>query len=195
MTSERLASAISLVFNPAIIAAITFLILLYSEAEVQIALSLLCACFVFGTLIPLAMIYQLSKRGLISDVFVPVKEERVTPFVGAIVSYVVGSAVLFLMRAPTIVTALMLSYAGNTTIMMLITLRWKISVHASGIAGPATALIYALGVEATVFFGLLIPIAWARIRLRAHSPLQMLAGAIITIVATWAQLRFYLSIL
>jgi membrane-associated phospholipid phosphatase len=195
MTSEELASMISLVFNPAVIAAFTFLILLYPLRDIQVFLSLLGICITFGTLVPLVMMYQLSKRGLISDFYVSEKEERVKPFVGVITSYVVGSVALLLVRAPTIVTALMLCYVGNTALMMLITLRWKISVHASGIAGPTTALVYGVGIWTAVFFALLFPVGWARLRLKAHTPWQMLAGTLVTITATWIQLIIYISIL
>ena len=195
MTSEESASMISLVFNPAVIAAFTFLILLYPLRDIQAFLSLLGICITFGTLVPLVMMCQLSRRGLISDFYVSEKEERARPFAGAIASYVVGSIALLLVRAPTIVTALMLCYVGNTVIMMLITLRWKISVHASGIAGPTTALVYGVGIWTAVFFALLFPVGWARLRLKAHTPWQMLAGALVTITATWIQLIIYISIL
>jgi membrane-associated phospholipid phosphatase len=75
---------------------------------------------------------------------------------------------------------------------MIITLRWKISIHAAGIAGPTTGLIYGIGVWAAVFFTLLVPVGWARVRLKAHTPLQMLAGGLVTIAATWIQMRIYL---
>jgi membrane-associated phospholipid phosphatase len=194
MTSEKPASVISLVFNPTVVAAFTFLILLYPLQPNQTSLTLVGICVTFGTLVPLVMMYQLSKRRLISDLYVSERKERAKPFAGAIASYIVGGAVLLLMRAPTMVTALMLCYAGNTAMMMLITLRWKISVHASGIAGPATALVYGVGTWAAVFFVLLIPVGWARLRLKAHTPWQILTGALVTIAATWIQLTIFFSI-
>lgn len=194
MTSENTASIVSLAFNPAVIAAFTFLILLYRE-NTQNFLVLMGTCFTFGTLVPLAIIYELSERGLISDFYVSEKKERAKVFEGAILSYLVGSVALLLLRAPTIVTALMLCYVGNTLIMMLITLRWKISVHASGIAGPVTVLIYGLGIWAAIFLTLLIPVGWARIKLRGHTTEQVLAGALLTVATTWLQLIIYFAVL
>ena len=193
MSSEKAALLISHAFNPAIVAALAFLILLYPNNITSP--SLLGTSLTFGTIVPIVIIYLLSKRGLISDFFVSKKAERTKPFVGAIASYLVGSFVLFSLNAPAIVTALMLCYAGNSLTMLLITQRWKISVHASGIAGPATALTGNLGAWASLFFSLLIPVGWARMRLKAHTPTQILAGALVTILATWVQLRIYLAIL
>jgi membrane-associated phospholipid phosphatase len=195
MTPDKAASAISLTFNPAVTAAFTFLILLYPLQSIQTFLFLLATCVTFGTMIPLVMMYQLTKRGLISDFNVSVRQERTGPFVGAAASYLAGSGALLLFKAPTIIIALMLCYAGNTVIMLFITLRWKISIHASGVAGPTTALIFSIGWWAAGFFILLIPVGWARVQLKAHTPWQIFAGAIVAAIATWLQLKIYFSIL
>ncbi len=194
MASDKFESMFSFVFNPAVMTAFAFIILMYPLEGVQASL-VLAICITFGTLVPLGMMYHLSKQGLISDFYVSEKKERTKPFAGAIVSYIVGSVVLLLVRAPAIVTALMLCTAGNSVIMMLITFRWKISIHASGIAGPVTTLVYATGAWAAVLFLLLIPVGWARVRLRAHTPWQIFAGALVTIISTWIQLIIYFSIL
>lgn len=195
MTPEKSASVISLVFNPAVTAAFTFLILLYPRQGNQTFLLLLATCITFGTAVPLVMMYQLTKSGLISDFDVSNRRERTRPFIGAAASYLAGSGALLLLRAPTIIITLMLCYACNTIIMLVITLRWKISVHASGVAGPATALVYSMGAWAAVFFILLIPVGWARVQLKAHTPWQVLAGALVTAIATWLQLKIYFSFL
>jgi len=195
MTSVNSASVISLIFNPAVTAAFTFLILLYPLQSIQTFLMLMATCVTFGTMVPLVMMLQLTKTGVISDFNVSERKERTKPFVGAAASYLAGGGVLLFMKAPTIIIALMLCYAGNTIIMLLITFRWKISIHASGVAGPTTALVYSVGTWTAVFFILLIPVGWARMRLKAHTPWQILAGALVTAIATWLQLIIYFAIL
>jgi len=194
MASDKFGSILSFAFNPAVIAAFTFAILLYPPQRVQTFL-VLATCITFGTLLPFIMMFELSKRRLISDFYVSEKNERTKPFVGVIASYICGAVALFLMKAPTIVLVLMLCYAGNTVIMMLITLRWKISVHASVIAGSATALVYVTSMWAAPFFLLLIPVGWARVRLGAHTWWQILGGALVTIMSTLVQLIIYFLIL
>ena len=193
MSSLRFASIVTHVSNPAVVAAVASLVLLHAQDVVTP--SFVGVSLGFGTVVPLGIIYLLSKRGLISNFLVSEKEERAKPFTGAVLSYLAGSLLFLLLGAPKIVTALMLCYAGNTIVMMLITLRWKISVHTSGIAGPTTVLIESLGAWAGIFFALLIPVGWARMRLKAHTSMQILAGALVTIAATWLQLRIYLAIL
>jgi membrane-associated phospholipid phosphatase len=193
MTCDESAEIISLTFNAPVVAAFTFLVLLASEKAPNF-LGLVVITVTFGTIIPLGIIYFLSKHGVIPDFYASHRETRAVPFVGAISSYLAGAIVLFLAEAPPIVTALMLCYFGNSLVMMLVSLKWKISVHASGISGPATALVYALGVQALPVFVLLIPVGWARMKLKAHTLVQFLVGALLTIATTWIQLEIYLKL-
>ena len=67
-------------------------------------------------------------------------------------------------------------------------------MHASGIAGPLTALIYVVGLTAIPFLLLVVPVGWARLKLKAHTPAQVVAGVLLTIVTTWIQLGIYVPI-
>lgn len=191
MESRGFAELVSFAFNPPIVAAPAFLYLILLQKPVN-SLTLAVISVMFGALVPMGIVYGLSKLRIIPDLWASQRETRVIPFTGATCSYLLGSAALMNERSPAIITALMLCYVGNTVIMMLISLRWKISVHASGIAGPVTALVYALGVAALPLLFLVLPVGWARIRLRAHTLTQVAAGALLTILATWIQMRIYL---
>jgi len=191
LESRRFAELISFVFSPPIVAAPAFLYLILLQRPVD-SLTLAVISVMFGALVPLSIVYGLSKLRIIPDLWASQRETRVIPFTGAIFSYILGSAALAIENSPAIITALMLCYAGNTVIMMLISMRWKISVHASGIAGPATALIYALGTAVLPLLLLVVPVGWARIRLKAHTLAQVAAGVLLTIVATWIQMGIYL---
>jgi membrane-associated phospholipid phosphatase len=186
-----LAELLTFIFNPPIVAAPAFLYLILLQKPAD-PLTVAAVSLLFGALIPLSIVYGLSKRRIIPDLWASQRETRVIPFAGAICSYFLGSAVLMAEESPAIITALMLCYVGNTVIMMLISLKWKISVHASGIAGPITTLIYALGVTALPPLFLVVPVGWARIRLKAHTLAQVAAGALLTILATWIQMSIYL---
>jgi len=194
MSSKEVAGFISHTFNAPVVAALTFLTLLTSERAPNF-LILTMIFLTFGTAVPLILLYCLSRKGIIPDLYASKGESRAIPFVGAMLSYLLGAIFLLLAEAPSIVTAVMLCYLGNSLIMMLITLKWKISIHASGIAGPTTALAYFLGMWALPFLGLVIPVGWARIKLKAHSLAQVTAGALLTIVVTSLQLGIYLRLL
>ena len=192
--SREIAELISLTFNAPVLAAPTFLILIFTQRTPN-TLGLILIALAFGTVVPLANVYVLSKRGVIPDLYASLRESRTIPFLGAISSYLLGSIALKLAGAPPIITAVMLCYLGNSLIMMLVSSKWKISIHASGITGPATALIYSLGLVASPFLLLVIPVGWARLHLRAHTLAQVAAGALLTIFTTWLQLETFLALL
>ena len=190
---ENLAEGISLLMNAPIFAFITFLLLLLSTRTLNFP-AILTTVLLFGTIGPLILVYLLSRRGIIPDYYASERETRTVPFFGAALSYLLGALILSSLTAPLIITALMLCYGVNTFIMMIINLKWKISIHASGITGPATFLFYSFGLIAIPFFLLVLPVGWARLRLRAHTPAQVLAGALLTIAITWLQLMTYLGL-
>ncbi len=190
---EELAEGISLLMNAPIFAFITFLLLLLSTRTLNF-LAILTTVLLFGTIGPLTIVYLLSRRGIIPDYYASERETRTIPLLGGTLSYLLGALILASLTAPLIITALMLCYGVNTFIMMLINLKWKISIHASGVTGPATFLFYTFGLIAIPFFLLVLPVGWARLRLRAHTPAQVLAGALLTIAITWVQLMTYLGL-
>lgn len=187
------ASAISFLSSPTLVPSFALLFLLYS-VEGANRLILVVLCVVFASLVPIGMLYGLSKVGKISDFFVSAREQRASPFIGAISSYFIGGLLLFAIGAPVIVTSLMFCYGGNTFILMLITLRWKISVHASSIAAATIAFVSTFGLWAFALLITLIPVGWARVELKAHSPSQFMAAVLVTIVTTWLQLKVYVPL-
>lgn len=194
MRSREIAEAISLAFNPAVLAAPTFLILLFTHRTPNLP-ELILISLAFGTAVPLAIVYGLSKKGVIPDFYASARESRTLPFLGAILSYLLGTIALMRAGSPPFITAVMLCYFGNSLIMMLVSSKWKISVHTSGVTGPGSALIYSLGLVALPFPLLAIPVGWARVKLNAHTLAQVSAGALLTIFTTWIQLKIYLALL
>ena len=77
------------------------------------------------------------------------------------------------------------AYFSVTLGVLLVSIRWKISVHGAGVGGPGAALIYVYGL-----FALGVVIVWAiviysRVTLRQHTPTQSIAGVSIAVVISW----------
>ena len=89
----------------------------------------------FATIVPVIGITGFARsEGL--DYDIPEKRARARPFEIAILSYLAGFTTLVTIGAPVMLSGLMLAYLINTCAMFLITLVWKISVHAAGVTGP-----------------------------------------------------------
>ena len=194
MDRKKLATVISAALNAPLIAILTFIPLILSQQPPN-APTLLLVAIIFGALLPLSSTYYLVRRGIIPDIYASVRETRTEPFLWAMASYLLGVTVLLYFNAPLAVTALMACYFGNAIIMLIITLRWKISIHTVGVSGPITALVFQLGTKMIPLFFILFPVAWARVELEAHSKRQVAAGAILSGLLTWFQMVFYVNFL
>jgi len=190
---NKFAEAISVILCAPLIAIYTFAALIYFKCPSSPIL-LLTISSLFGSVLPLATIIYMVKKGIIPDINASDRQTRIKPFICALASYLIGVIALILVGAPQILIALMVCYFVNSLVMMAITRMWKISLHASGIAGPATFLVHQLGITMLPLFALLLPTAWARIKLGEHNLNQIMAGALLTIGLTLAQLELFLMI-
>ncbi len=184
-----IAKIISHTASPTILAIPAFLLLLFVTNPPSL-LILLFVTILFGSLFPLGVIFALYKTGKIGDLEVSERGKRWMPFLGAITSYGVGTLLLLILVAPSIVTALMFCYFGNTVITSIISLQWKISVHALGVSGPITVLFFSLGWVYGLWFLIILPVGWSRVLLKAHTWTQVAVGFFLSIATTWIQLYF-----
>ncbi len=145
-------------------------------------------CVLFAGFIPVITILLWSRKTRKIDLDIPEKNDRPLLLASAVVSYLIGSGVLFLLHAPWLVLGLMVCYCTNTLVVLIITLFWKISIHAMGITGPATALAFAAVVPGLILGILVVPVMWSRVFLNRHTIAQVLAGACLGIPLTWLQL-------
>jgi len=188
----RIAETISAVFNAPFTALYAFTILLFSIPHSS-RLYLLIITSVFACFLPLIIIHIMVKRSIIPDMYASDRRTRTKPFIAAIASYVTGAIILVIVRAPQSLIALMACYIVNSIVMMMISRTWKISIHASGLAGPATFLLAQFGAIMLPFFALIFPIGWARLKLGAHDFSQVAAGALLTVGLTLLQVQLYLK--
>lgn len=194
MDKRKLAKFISATMNAPLIALLTFTPLILSQKPSNSFLLVLITA-AFGAILPLSSTYYLVRKGIIPDIYASDRSTRTEPFLWAMASYLLGVTALLYVEAPFVVTALMACYFVNAIIMLFITLRWKISIHAVGVMGPVTALVFELGAKMVPFILLIIPVAWARVELKAHNKKQVAAGAILSTILTWFQMLFYVNIL
>jgi membrane-associated phospholipid phosphatase len=68
-------------------------------------------------------------------------------------------------------------------VMLFMTLWWKISIHASSLAGTVTFLTALYGAIVLPAFLL---VSWSRVVLRRHTVAQVVAGALVSITLTSA---------
>jgi membrane-associated phospholipid phosphatase len=130
----------------------------------------------FASVLPYALILRGVRRGRLSDRNISLREQRIRFGGVAIASILLGLAVLAALDAPAEMVALLASIAGGVACGWVVTLWWKISVHAAIAAGAATVLTLVFGPALLVVWPLVALIVWSRVQVGDHTAAQVLAG-------------------
>lgn len=197
MDKLKVAEAVSTITNPPIICIPLFLIicvvLSFEDGVFNMSkfIVLELISLVFASILPMAIIVFWAKK-LNTDKDISNRQDRFTPLIVGVVSYFIGFAISFMMNVDRFLTLLLLCYCVNTFIVMLITTRWKISVHTTGLSGPVGALILLLG-PVGAMFGILYPILiWSRVLLEKHTLAQAICGAVQGFFLTVVEMYLYM---
>jgi len=162
------------------------LVALYHARDLLAALVYACIALFFLSFGPMAYILLGVRLGKLSDVDVNRRSERIGPFLFSIASVTIGLFVLMYIHGPKNLETALISTAVSAVILMVTSLWWKISVHASSLAGAATMLTTLYGVIMLPAFLLLVLVGWSRVVLRRHTVAQVIAGSLVSIALAMA---------
>jgi membrane-associated phospholipid phosphatase len=110
-------------------------------------------------------------------------KKRVPLYLPGLVWYAIGASVFWILNSK-IMFVIALAYLCVASTTFTITLVWKISTHAAGIAGPTTALVFVFGPWVLPLYLLSIMMVWSRVKLGAHTLNQAVAGLLVAIAVT-----------
>ena len=177
---KLLAEVVSAILHPIVVPILAYWFLLemhYPENSSRYLY--LGIIFLIFSLVPTFIVIVLKKTGKVSDYDISKRSQRFVPLLIAVAAYFFGFALLNFLNAPHIISGLFLFYSINTVLLMFITLKWKISVHASSFTAPVAVLYVIFGYE-SLFLLLLTPfLMWSRVHLKAHTFMQTLVGAVL----------------
>lgn len=156
----------------------------------------------FFTIIPYSIIWYFLFNKQIKSLDLPDRANRLKPFLSVLGSYFLGIIILRLTSAGAfnMATVFALCLSINALTGMLITTRWKISIHTASVAYMSTAFIFMethhLIANPNILKNsliwsslLLIPIMiWARFKLGFHRISENLAGALLGVFLTYIEL-------
>lgn len=186
--SKLLAKIISIIFNPLLMPTYGLLILLNSETYFSMLpfhakKVIFIIVFITTCLLPLAFLPLFMYQNLLKDFEMPTIKERIIPFSTMTILYFMGYLILNQMDVPSTIANVLLAGAITILIMLLITLRWKISAHMAGIGALTGAIIifsYYLKTNLIIFLLGSIFIAGllgtSRLILNHHTPTQIYSG-------------------
>lgn len=200
MNKLKIAKTISTITNPPIVCIPLFLIIClvlsfenglfnFNKFIVLELISL-----VFASILPMAIIVYWAKK-LNTDGDISNRQDRFVPLVVGIISYFIGFIVSLVLGVDNFLTALLLCYSINTGVVLLITFKWKISIHTTGLSGPVGALILLLGPIGAVF-GIIYPmLIWSRVILNKHTLAQVITGGVQGFFLTIFEMYLFMGLL
>jgi membrane-associated phospholipid phosphatase len=172
-----LARIFSTICNPFVTALVLFVIIAHQLAtDTTTFWKLLFTSTVFTSIGPMLYVLWLYSTDRIADLDMSVRAERERVFFAFVVFYAMGTLVLWLFHAPTLLTATMAGYTAASLVVQYITRYWKISTHALGITAPLVVMVHLYGLQPMPFLVLVPIVCWSRVWLRAHTVLQVIAG-------------------
>ena len=70
----------------------------------------------------------------------------------------------------------------------------KLSIHLSVVTISATLVVFFLGFDFIWLYGLLIPLAWARLYREKHTIVEVLTGIAVSLLVTFITIQSFLAV-
>ena len=192
-TADKLAQVVSYVFHPLLVVIPTLVI-----AMVRLGSTLGQAIFwtVLSIVIvnlPMAILLFWGVRsGKYSDASVSIREQRTSIYAVGGACLVILLAVLVIGKAPVVIIACLISAVIATALGYWVNRYTKLSLHSAAMAGCTAVLLWTaplIGVIMAVFAPL---VGWARIRLKHHTPVQILIGWMVSMICVFVVFQLML---
>jgi membrane-associated phospholipid phosphatase len=130
--------------------------------------------------LPMLVLRVLARRGLVDGHFVRTRAQRLPVYAatGVLTSLVVGAQVA--LGAPPVVPLTTAFVLGGILVLLVVTLRWKVSAHVAMAACWAVAIgVLVAPWAAAPAAAVPLAVAVSRVRTGDHTPAQAVAGALI----------------
>lgn len=184
----RLARCLSFALHPFLVPLYLMLTLLfartaYSYYPAGIKVYLIWVVTLFTMVIPVLALMVLRSLGKLKDYRIATRHERILPLAIGFVCYLLCAMTIAKIPSAFLLRRMMFAAAGCELLCLAVTLRWKISLHLTGM-GAVVALFTVLTVAGigNLTAGWIAAVACsgalasARLYLGSHNALQVLAG-------------------
>jgi len=185
---KRLTQLISIIFHPIIMPVAGLIIIsnsgIYASViEPSLRNYLYFVFITFTVLLPLALVPLYYYTGLVKNINMSGKNERLVPFYITLILYFAAYLLVKSLPLSRIYDKFMLSACTTLSIVFIVSIFWKISAHMAGVGGITgllAVLSYIFNADMMFFLITLIIVAgltgYARLQEGSHSPLQVYIG-------------------
>ena len=187
MMYKKLSNAISWVLHPFLLPLYLIVVLLtltvFAHYPANVKFYLLWVVVLYAMIIPLLALGVLRSLGRISDFKIDNRRERLLPLLVGAICYLLCALTLAKIPSVVFLRKFMAAAACCEVLCLVVSLRWKISLHLTGM-GAAVALLVVMNIVGVGH--MLVPLsvailgagalASARLYLGCHNGVQVLAG-------------------
>lgn len=181
-----LARLCSYIFEPFTVSFLT-LVLVVNSLGVGLGVKASWLALAVGLIgLPPILVFVYEKKiGKIKDWFMTNRLERRDVHLAWSLGSISFVLVCWWLQATRLLLALGLTFLVLSIIITLVSLYWKISVHMMGVTLFVLVGLLVYSTNFLWFLGLIPLVAWARMRLGAHTFLQVSLGTVLTLAATY----------
>jgi membrane-associated phospholipid phosphatase len=175
---RRVARLVTEALAPVSFAAVMPLAVVWWDAPGPLqALGWWLVAVVFTVVLPMGFVLRGVRRGRLSDHHIGVRAQRPVPLLVGMASVTFGLVLLVAAGAPADLVALVAAMVGGLVVSLLVTLRWKISLHTGVAAGSVAVAALAFGPALLALSPVVGLVGWSRVQLGDHTAAQTVAGA------------------
>lgn len=184
-----IARLLSAIFHPMLVTTYALIILFNLQAYFVVGIPLKAKwmigvlVFILTGLLPMLLTLLMARLGIIKSLHLEQREERIWPFIITAMLYYLAFYLLRQLDLSPVFIAFMLGAFVTVVVGLLISFFWKISVHMigmGGLVGAFTGLSLKLMIDMPLIIMVLIILSgltgFARLKLQAHTPMQVLGG-------------------
>jgi len=148
-------------------------------------------------ILPLSLVPFYISQKVIKSIHMDTSRERIIPLAMNCIFFYLGFYLLNRLQVPDLIKMYVLASFSVVVVTLLVSLKWKISIHMIGIGGLTGAIIsisWHLGVDMkAVWMGLIVCsglIGFARLELNKHTPAQVYSGFFIGLIVAGGVMLF-----
>ena len=200
----KFAQFISVLAHPLFMPSYAFSLLMYTNPYINMMISdstknvVIIILSLFTIVLPILTAIILKQLRVIDSIYMKTTEERKWPFVFTLVWYYMAFQLLAKLYIPQSFLLLMLGAISAIGLSLIITLRWKVSIHMLGIGGLIGAIIGIshrfqfdhsnLIMLLLIFAGL---IGFVRLKTHSHNYRQVYVGFLLGFLVEWISVLYF----
>lgn len=178
-TRRQVARLVTEVMAPIVLIVFVTVVVAIHAAGMWRGLLLAAVAVFFAGGLPYGYVLAGVRRGRVGDHHVSRLEERPAIFAMSLASVGFGLVVLHWLGAPRALFALVAAMVCGLAVALLVSMFWKMSIHAACAAGTVAVLMTLVNPWLVVLTPAVALTAWARVTLKDHTVAQVCVGAVV----------------